>query len=138
MAPADLPPEARKHPPEGAAAFVKYYFDQVNEAWTKPDAEILPPLGEEGCKSCAGLQETAQSLVAKSRKYASPPITVTKVQPLAGAPAGQQYVRVFIDQHAVDVVDAAGKVVTKDKAGRGARTAAVLWMGETWRVYGIA
>lgn len=42
--PASLPPEARKHTPEGAAAFVKYYFDQVNNAWTRPDAQLLPPL----------------------------------------------------------------------------------------------
>ena len=136
--PADLPADARKHTPEGAAAFVKYYFEQVNLAWTTPDAGLLPALAEAGCKSCAGLQETAQSLVAKQHKYAAPPITVTKVKAFDGAPERQQFVRVFIEQHEVSVVDQSGNVVDKDKAGQGARTASVLWVGESWQVYGIA
>lgn len=136
--PAKLPPEAQKHTPEGAAAFVKYYFDQVNEAWTTPDATLLPKLADSGCKSCDGLQSTAQSLADKKRKYEANPVTVTKVTPFDGGPQGQQFVRVFITQHAVNIVDASGSVVDKDKAGKGARTASVVWRGKSWVLYGIA
>ncbi|MDU0314395.1 DUF6318 family protein [Phycicoccus sp. M110.8] len=133
--PADLPPEARKRTPEGAAAFVRYFVEQSNKAWTEPDAGLLPPLSDSGCLSCQALQRTAAGLVAKKQRYRSAPLTLSKVAALPGGPAGQQYVRVIGTQNRVDVVDASGKVVSTDQKKPVALTASAVWRGKTWLVY---
>jgi hypothetical protein len=135
---ASLPPEARKHTPEGAAAFVKYYIGQTNEAWTKPDVRVLPPLVQADCLSCQAIQDVALELDAKGRHYVSDPVTVTEVVPLDGAPGGRQRVRVQLQQHEVDVVDSAGKVVSTDPAQELARTVDLVWKEASWLVFGIA
>ena len=135
--PADLPPEAQKHTPEGAAAFAKYYMQQVNEAWTAPDDAVLPSLSDPGCLSCKDLQETAEQLVRDKQHYTKSPVTVTKAAPLSANPDGVQLVRLFMDQHKVDVIDASGKVVLTDQAKKLARTVGLKWGGRSWLLYDI-
>lgn len=132
---ANLPPEARKHTPEGAAAFVRYFVEQSNKAWTVPDDRVLPPLSDSGCLSCQALQQTAVDLVAKKQHYRSAPVTLSKVAPIPGGPAGQQYVRVLGTQNRVDIIDRAGKVVSTDPKKPVALTASAVWRGNTWLVY---
>ena len=136
--PVKLPPEATKHTEKGAEAFVEFYMGQVSEAWTRPDPTLLPPISDPGCLSCKDLQKTATDLKAKGQHYAANPVTVTKVVAIGGAPKGQQYVRLFMDQHKVNVVDANGKVVLTDPAKKLARTAGVIWEGDSWLMYGLA
>jgi hypothetical protein len=136
--PVKLPPEATKHTEKGAEAFVKFYMDQANTAWTTPDTTLLPPLSDTGCLSCKAIQETAVSLKKKGQRYAANPVTVTSVTAFGGAPKGQQYVRLLMDQHKVNVVDSTGKVVLTDPAKKLARTAGVVWKGGTWLMYDLA
>lgn len=133
-----IPAAARAHTEAGAEAFVKFFMDQANRAWMEPNAALLPPLSDPGCLSCKEIQRTAASLVRDGQRYVSAPVTVTRVAAFGGAPKGQQYVRLFMTQHKVDVVDATGKVVLTDPKRSLARTAGVLWKGESWRMYGIA
>ena len=130
-----IPAAAQKHTPEGAEAFVRFYIDQLNEAWTQPDSKRLPPLSDPDCIACKSLQETAVSLTQKKQKYASNPVTVTKTVPLDTSPKGIQLVRLFMDQHKVDVVDSSGKVVLTDQAKRLARTVGVTWRGDSWLLF---
>jgi hypothetical protein len=136
--PADLPPEAQKHTPEGAAAFVKYYFQQANESWTRPDASLLPPLSEGGCQSCANLIKTAQELVAQHQRYSMGPVTVTRATAFEGGAGDQQLVRASLRQRKVDVLDASGKVVSSDPAAKVSRTASLIWRNGQWLMYGLA
>lgn len=106
-----IPPEASVQTPEGAVAFVKFYFDQVNKAWMTPDASLLPPLGEPACKSCTALQADALEFTTLARRYSSLPVEVLNVEGLAGAPLAQQLVSVRMRQLPADVVDKAGAVV---------------------------
>jgi hypothetical protein len=41
-------------------------------------------------------------------------------------------------QHEVDVVDSSGRVVLTDPRAELVRSAAVLWKGDAWEMYGIA
>jgi hypothetical protein len=111
---------------------------QANEAWTKPDTSLLPPLSDPGCLSCKAIQETAESLESKGQHNVSNPVTVTSVTAFSGAPKGQQYVRLLMDQHKVNVVDSKGRVVLTDPAKRLARTAGVVWKGDSWLMYDLA
>ena len=135
VTPADLPPEARKHTPEGAAAFVKYYLAQINEAWTTPKAGLLPPLSDEGCLSCQGFEKTAQELAAEGHRYKSTPSSFDSITPVPGAPAGKQYVRVLGTQHRVDIVDTQGQVVSTDSKKEISATVLTVWEGDRWLLF---
>jgi hypothetical protein len=135
--PADLPPEARKHTPEGAAAFVKYYIEQLNLAWTTPDSSLLPPLSDPECIACKNLNDTAVQLERDKQHYTRDPVTVTKVVPLSENGKGVQLVRLFMDQHKVDVVDSAGKIVLTDPKKKVARTVGTTWVGKSWQLFGM-
>jgi hypothetical protein len=130
-----VPAAAQKHTPEGAAAFVKFYIDQSNDAWTKPDDSLLPPLSDKGCLSCQALQKTATNLVAKKQKYRTSPMTITKLGAVGGAPTGQQYVRVLGTQNRVDVIDSKGTVVMTDPKQSVALTASAVWKEGRWFIY---
>jgi hypothetical protein len=130
-----LPPEATKHTENGAEAFVRFYIGQLNEAWTRPDPNRLPPLSDPDCVACKSLQETAVSLTQKKQKYTSDPVTVTEVVSLETNPEGVQLVRLFMDQHKVDVVDSTGKVVLTDQAKKLARTVGVTWGEGSWLLF---
>ena len=132
-----IPEAARAHTEAGAEAFVEFYMDQANKAWVQPDATLLPALSDPGCLSCKEIQKTAASLVRNGQRYVSQPVTVTRVTAFGGAPKGQQYVRLFMTQHKVDVVDATGKVVLTDPKRSLARTVGVIWEGTSWRLYDI-
>ncbi|GAB3446474.1 hypothetical protein GCM10027517_28790 [Phycicoccus ginsengisoli] len=136
--PADLPPEARKRSPEGAAAFVKYYVEQTNRASRTADPSILPPLADSGCKSCAAIQDAVERLQTQGRHYSSDPVGSVRTDPLPGGANGQQLVRLRMEQQGAKIVDSSGKVVDADKTMTVARTASVVWRGSTWIVYGIA
>ena len=123
---------------KGAEAFVRYFFDQVNLAWTTPDPDPIDTNSEEGCKSCTSLSDTAKQLRAKGHRYASNPVTVSNTKLVAGAPKGQQFVETNLLQHRVDVVDASGNVVSTDKRATLLRTVAVIWRGDRWLIYGVA
>lgn len=130
-----LPPEATKHTEKGAEAFVKFYLEQVNTAWTTPKADVLPPLSDSGCISCEAFEKEAKNLVAKGHRYASNPATYKSFRAFGGAPTGRQYVRVLGTQHQVDVVDAKGQVVSTDPKKPIAVNAMTVWEGGRWLLY---
>jgi hypothetical protein len=134
----EIPAAARVKSEKGAEAFVRYFFDQVNLAWTTPDPDLIEANSESDCKSCRSLRDTAKELQAKKQRYAAKPVTVRSVKTVGGAPPGQQFVEADLLQHRVDVVDAAGKVVSTDKRATLLRTVALIWEGGRWLVYGVA
>ena len=133
--PASLPPEARKHTPEGAAAFVKYWVEQSNEAWTRPDATLLPPLSDPDCIACKSLQETAEELVAKHHRYESDPVSSIRTEPVPGAPSGKQFVRLQVRQNKVNIVDESGRTVSTDSAANVTRTVMTVWGSSGWVLF---
>ena len=50
-----VPPEATPETPQGAAAFARYYFDLVNEAFDAGDATAVRGLSDPGCDGCNNL-----------------------------------------------------------------------------------
>ncbi|NYG05757.1 hypothetical protein BJ986_000244 [Phycicoccus badiiscoriae] len=129
----EIPAAARAHTPAGAEAFVKFFMDQVSTAWTKPQAGLIPPLGEPDCLSCQSFERTASDLVAKAQRYESRPSTTISSVAIEGGP--RQMVHLVIQQHEVDVVDRAGKTVLTDKSKRFAVNAELTWRGGRWWLY---
>lgn len=133
-----IPAAARVKSDKGAEAFVRYFFDQVNQSWTAPDPNLIEANSENGCESCASLASTASELKAKGHKYASTPVTVMETKRVSGAPSGQKYIETKLQQHRVNVVDPSGRVVLTDEKKTLVRTVAVIWKDDRWLIYGVA
>jgi hypothetical protein len=129
-----VPLEARAHTEAGAEAFVRFYIDQLNLAWTSPRTGLLPPLSEPGCKSCAAFERTARGLVLAGHRYSNTPVSVTSVNAYGGAPAGEQLLRFRGVQNTVDIVDRPGGTVSTDRLEPIVWDVLLGWTEGSWRV----
>lgn len=132
-----VPPAARAKTVDGAVAFVRFYIDQVNKAWTTPDATLLPPLSEEGCKSCAGIQQTAASFARKGFHYDTQPLTIISITARQHSEPPRIWVDAELRQNQANEVDHTGVVSTPHPADQASRVIVVIWQEERWLLYGI-
>ncbi|WP_457253100.1 hypothetical protein [Pedococcus sp. P5_B7] len=131
-----IPEAARAHTEAGAEAFVRFFLEQVNVAWTRPQSGLLPPLGDSGCLSCKGFEMEATELVAEHHRYAKAPALFTKVTAFGGVTKeGRRRVRIIGVQQRVDIVDRSGKVVSTDLRKPIAVTAMTMWQGDRWLLW---
>ncbi len=133
----DIPAAARQQTDAGAEAFVKYFFEQFNVAWTEPRPGLIASLSDPDCQFCAKSETTARRLADQSQRYERAPLTLEKAEPFAGAPGNEAYLYVEFTQHGADIVDANGNRVGGDQRGDARANAALKWSGEGWRVLGI-
>ena len=132
-----IPAAARAHTPAGAEAFVRYFYQQVNAAWTTPSAGLISALSSPVCKSCSELETTANQLLRKKQHYDGPPVTIASVGALADLSPGQAQVLVtFIQEHR-NVVDASGHVALTDQRKTGKFIATVGWLTQGWSVLAV-
>ena len=130
----NIPAAARAHTPAGAEAFVRYFYIQINTAWTKPSAGLISALSSPGCKSCAELEATAAELVQKKQHYDGAPVTIVSVGGLGEESPGHPDVLVeFIQEHR-DVIDASGHVALTDERKQGKFVATLGWSSRGWSV----
>jgi hypothetical protein len=132
---ASVPAAARAHTKAGAEAFVRFYMDQVNLAWTGPNQSVLPGLGIDGCLSCSSFQDIAVALVKEGHRYAHDPVTVLAVVAETTLSGVQQRLTMTLHQHEVDVIDATGATVSTDPDKTGDFTVVVTWKGGRWLLY---
>jgi hypothetical protein len=131
----EIPEAARAHTEAGAEAFVRFYMEQVNAAWTGPSAGVLPRLSDPGCLACKGFEETAAELMAKGRRYQGTPASFTSFKAIEGAQGGRQLVHVIGTQHRVAILDRDGSVVSTDPEEPIAVNALAIWEGDRWLLY---
>lgn len=132
-----MPAAAKVKSEAGAIAFAKYYFAQVNRAWTVPDPELIVPLGEPGCSTCAEFEKTAKNLKSERTKYAADPVTCGSVLAVSGAPKDHQLLHASVAQHKVDVINQSGDVVTTDQAKDLNLVVELIWKADEWRIWDI-
>ena len=132
----NIPVAARANTPAGAEAFVRYFFAQVNLAWTAPKTGALPRLCTTSSKSCASFEATAVQLKATGNHYDGLPVTTLSVTAL-DAPGGRQSVLYKGRQEKRNVVDTAGRVISTDEQKLVSFEAALEWTPDGWRVFTI-
>jgi hypothetical protein len=110
--PADVPAEARVNSPAGAMAFARYFFAQVNKAYTTPQAGLIAPLSTANCKSCAAFEKTAGDFVVDGQRYDRQALEVleTSLSP-EPAPAGTLIIDVVAKQFPAKVITGSGSIV---------------------------
>lgn len=134
--PADVPAAARARTQEGAQEFAKHYFERINQAWTRPQAGLLPPICESTSKSCANSEQTAVRLVSSGLRYDQRPLTVLGVTSV-GEQDGLATVYVKGRQEARSVVDSSGRPVQQVQAADVTFEVIVAWSGDHWLVRSV-
>jgi len=132
--PVDLPGPAREHSPAGAEAFVRFFYAQVNRAWTRPEVGRIPQLCLSTSKSCAGLERVAAQLARDGQRYSGDPLTLLRVVPLGSGSPESIAVDVRGRQEHRDVVDGQGRVVLTDSQKDAHFEVQLGWLSDGWRV----
>ncbi len=107
----NVPAAARVNTDAGAEAFVKYYVEQLNRAWTVPDPDALVPLSLPSCKTCASFTESAIKFRKLNRHYVGVPIAISRVTLNSRADAEHVFVGIIGVQANPRVVDSKGSTV---------------------------
>ena len=128
----EIPAAAREQTEAGAEAFVRFFFDQFNIAWTEPRAGLIESLSDPECQFCQKSEESTLGFVADGQRYASQPVEVRGIEPIVGAPSGQQYLAATFEQKASRIVDQSGTAVTSVKRQVGERYVVLAWSGGRW------
>lgn len=114
--PADVPAQARVDSPAGAMAFARYFFAQVNKAYTTPQAGLIAPISAETCKTCETYEGNSKKYVALGQRHTLEPIQVVEVSIAPDSPPTIALtVDVVIRQRPSQVIESTGVVVEKLK-----------------------
>ncbi len=133
--PADVPAEARVNSPAGAMAFARYFFAQVNKAYTTPQAGLIRPLADPTCLSCASFAENADVYVQKGQRYSTEPIRVLEVTPAPDAgPADGRLIDVVARQQKATLLDATGRPQDTFSEKEGIFLVNLRWSEDRWYV----
>lgn len=128
----EIPAAAREQTEAGAVAYAKFFFDQFNIAWTEPRAGLIEALSDPKCQFCQKSEESTVGFVADGQRYASRPVEVSELEPIVGAPSGQQFLAATFEQKATQIVDQSGTVVSSVKRQVGERYVVLSWSDGRW------
>lgn len=131
---AAVPSEATAATPEGAAAFVRFFYAQVEKAYRSKDPELVSALALPGCSACERFETSISSLRDEGQRTEGLIYDiVTSVAP----PIDGDAARVDVVYNGPEVVryDAAGNVVNREPAAEFVNEQVDLRMVDgSWRV----
>lgn len=127
-----IPAAAREQTPAGAEAYVEYFFDQFNVAWTKPQPGLIKSLSDPACQFCKKTEATAARLASDKQRYKSDPARLQSVDVFGGAPAGQQFTQIRLIQNRVAIVNASGNAVRTDERKELDYYVTLRWKTDRW------
>lgn len=111
----NVPAAARAHTVAGAEAFVRYYFERLNAAWTVPRAGILSPLCQSSSIACTAFEKTATRLTKEGHRYDGNPVSINFIGVLDATKPGKYDVLANVVQEKRSEIDASGNTVVTDK-----------------------
>lgn len=137
-APPQMPPEAREATPEGAAAFVRHFFQLVNYAYATGDTEPLRRASHSDCETCASVVDQVEQRYSTGGRISGGEISVVSAQAGPIDDVGISLVTTAYDQASLTELDADGNVVT---TGSGEDDSVIAFYaefaGDEWRAFGI-
>lgn len=105
-----LPEAAKANTAAGAEAFVRFYIDQVNAAWTIPDPTKLRALSTGTCQTCARFQHAAETLRADGQHYDGPAVVIKGIVQVPESRPARPVLQVAFQQQARKVLKRDGTV----------------------------
>ena len=133
----NIPAAARAHTPAGAAAFVRYFIERLNVAWTVPQAGILSPLCQSSAIACTAFEKTATRLAGVGHHYDGNPLTIEFVGDLGDPATNKVDVLANVVQEPRREVDAAGKAYVTDTRKNLRFDFELLFIGQAWSISSI-
>jgi hypothetical protein len=131
-------PEAAKHrTAEGANAFVRYYFERMNEIYQDPEEGVLTAFGRKGCKACAVNEDVVGKLLRNGDRFASDRVTSLSITGFGeNLPTDKRYtVSAQMDQTGAKVVDSrTEETVHTDEVKSGWFAVHLTWV-DGWRIH---
>lgn len=115
---AKIPKAARPETINGAEAFVRFYMEQVNAAFTKGTPAPLTGLDGPACKICAAFIDAAEQLRTDKQRHKGVSIEVTAASSNKFSDTTRT-VLVWVTQRSVPILDQRGATVDQTKAGKG-------------------
>ena len=132
--PADVPAEARVNSPAGAMAFARYFFAQVNKAYTTPQAGLIAPLSTANCKTCAAAEQNAIDYLASGRRYDRDALAVLEVSINPETLAQGHTIDVAAHQLPARIINTSGATTEQIKDVKAVFVLRVIRVGEAWRI----
>ena len=130
----NIPTAARAPTIAGAEAFVRYFYSQLNVAWSKPQAGLISSLSATTCKTCANFEREAAKSVAKNERVTGQSIVLTSVDTSDATNPAKLTVLAIGYQPKAIVVDAKGKTVQTLQRERVRTVVTVQWGSGGWRL----
>jgi Family of unknown function (DUF6318) len=131
---ASVPPAGAAHTKAGAEAFSRYFFNQVNRAWSTPNPTTLDGLYAPTCTTCAAIRGSAADYESKGQRYRDTPLTGISASSLTNATGATTQVRVTATQEASAIVDRNGKVVEAVPRTPSTFVLTLTWVTGGWKV----
>lgn len=137
-----LPEEATQNTPEGAEAFIRYYFDFANDLYQNPPpveeiGDIVgPDLVDPECISCQTLRTELSQLSENGQRTLGDLYTVDSIERIGGGPPDVQRFNLVMTLNDYVIEDSEGEQFEysgNQVEGVGAAT----WTGEQWVIYGM-
>ena len=134
----DIPAAARTQDEKGGVAFVKFFIDQVNESYTTPRDDLIPPLSHPDCKSCADSQSKAKQFVASKSRAVAPPYTASKVTWVGEQAAGVFIITMSLRQAETEIRYLSGEAAGSIPEAKDDYRVGITWKEGQWVIYGLA
>jgi hypothetical protein len=140
LRPPPLPAAAAKQTRDGAAAFVRYFFDVYNYSYEALDSAGLRHISGTGCRYCASVITDVEDAKASGDRYEDGLVSVEAAVTLPGDMSADVIVNAFVSQTSGAVYGRNGQVrETSDAVSPGKRVDALLqWTANRWIVRDIA
>lgn len=112
---AAVPPAAQEATPQGAGAFARFFYAEVERAWAEADPEIIRRLSAPGCESCQLFIDSITNLREDGGRIT--PVTYEIKAAEAPALTGDEArVTVIYDSPAIQRFDGAGNLLREEPA----------------------
>ncbi|NLJ54921.1 MAG: hypothetical protein GX344_12425 [Intrasporangiaceae bacterium] len=130
----ELPEAAKENTPEGAEAFIRYYFDVANIAMMTPQVGLIPTLAHADCQSCKAMEMDAETLVRDGQRAASQVYDVQSMAVVGGTSQDVELFNMVVLLPGSDI-EMEGDVVEEGAApAEYSGTGGAKWNGEQWEL----
>lgn len=130
---AKIPAAARIESEAGAAAFMNFYFKQLNLAFRQAESSHMAGLATSACVTCQAFNEGILGLKKANRRYSDDLVRVTRATALNFTDNARQ-ILIDVEQREVKVIDASGGSVGTTPAGRASFVASLKFNSARWFV----
>lgn len=135
-----LPDAAKENTAEGAEAFIRYYYEVVNELFMNPPPvnDIATVIGDDlvdpECVSCGNLRSEVTEFSKGGWRTLGPIHKIDSISPIGGGPPGVQRFNMSVTMLDSVVVSTSGEEHPRE--GRDIEgVGAAIWSGERWVIY---